>query len=85
MQHHEAERERLERDIADQSVELRRALRDLALSLVIGFDLPRRIRRRPLPWALGALAVGAIVVVRRQRSRRAARPRRWWEGRGAQA
>jgi hypothetical protein len=81
MQHHEAERERLERNLADHRTELRRALRDLALSLLIGSNLPRRIRRRPLPWALGALALGTVWVVRRQRRKRAERPRRWWEGR----
>jgi hypothetical protein len=85
MQHPDAQRERLERNIADDRSELRRALRDLALSLLIGSNLPRRIRRRPLPWALGALAVGAVLVVRHQRRKRESRPRRWWNGNGARA
>ncbi|HTO09572.1 MAG TPA: hypothetical protein VMR86_21155 [Myxococcota bacterium] len=84
MQHTEGQRQKLERDVADDRAALRRALRDLALSLVIGFNLPRRIRRRPLPWAIGGLALAAVVVARRQRRKRAASSRRWWE-RGAQA
>ena len=71
MQHHEAERQRLERSIADGRAELRRALRDLGLSFIVGFGLPRRIRRRPLPWLLGALALGTALVVQRQRRKRA--------------
>jgi len=84
MQHNEAERERLERNIADHRVELRRAVRDLGLSLLIGLNLPRRIRRRPLPWTIGAVAVAAIVIARQRRKRREARPKSWWD-RGAQA
>ena len=82
---HEAERERLARDIADHQLELRRALRDLGVSLLLGLNLPRRIRERPLPWAIAGLTVAAIVIARRQARKRRTRRRRWWEGRGAQA
>jgi len=85
MQHHEGDRAQLERDIADDRAELRRALRDLGFSLILGLNLPRRIRRRPLPWAIAGVAVAAIVIARRQQRKRLARRRHWWEGRGAQA
>ena len=81
----EPERARLERNIEDHRAELRRALRDLGISLVLGLNLPRRIRRRPLPWAIGAAAVAVILVTRRQRRKQLERRRHWWEGRGAQA
>jgi len=82
---HEAERDRLERNIEDHRVELRRALRDLGFSLVLGLNLPKRIRRRPLPWLIGGVTVVAIVIARNRHKKRATRTRRWWEGRGAQA
>jgi len=77
MQHHDGHREQLQRNIADDRTELRRALRDLGLSLLISLNLPRRIRRRPLPWALGAVALAAILIARRKRG---PRQRRWWDG-----
>ena len=71
---HEAERERITRNIEEDRTELRRAIRDLGLSLLLGLNLPRRIRRRPLPWTIGALGLAAFVLVRRQQRKR---PRRW--------
>ncbi|HXK24614.1 MAG TPA: hypothetical protein VMS55_18230 [Myxococcota bacterium] len=71
---HEAERERITRNIEEDRTELRRALRDLGLSVLLGLNLPRRIRRRPVPWTIGALGVAAFVLVRRQQRKRA---RRW--------
>jgi hypothetical protein len=68
---HEAERARLTRTIEQDRKELRRAVRDLGLSTFLSLDLPQRIRRRPLPWALGALGLVAFVLVRqRKRARR---------------
>jgi len=81
----EPERDRLERNIEDHRAELRRALRDLGISVVLGLNLPRRIRRRPLPWAIGAATVAVILLTRRQRRKRDEQRRHWWEGRGAQA
>jgi hypothetical protein len=71
---HQAERERLTRNIEEDRTELRRAMRDLGLSLLFGLKLPRRIRRRPVPWTIGALGLAAFVLVRRQQRKRA---RRW--------
>jgi hypothetical protein len=76
---HEAERERLEHNIEFHRNELRRALRDLGLSVLFGMNLPRRIRQRPLPWALAAVGVTAFFVVRARR--RAQAPRRLRSGR----
>jgi len=80
----DAERDRLARSIEDHRTELRSALRDLGISLFLGLNLPRRIRKRPLPWALGAIAVTAIVIARRRRQKRVEERRPWWQ-RGAQA
>jgi hypothetical protein len=74
---HEAKRERLTRDIEDDRTELRRAVRDLGLSLLLGLNLPRRIRRRPVPWTIGALGLAAFVLVRRQQRKRARRGGYW--------
>lgn len=82
---HEARRERLARDVEDDHTELRRALRDLGLSLLIGLNLPQRIRRRPVPWLLGALGVAAFVIALRRQRRRAPRPSHWRPRGGAQA
>ena len=68
---HEAERERITRNIEEDRTELRRALRDLGLSVLLGLNLPRRIRRRPVPWTIGALGLAAFVLVRRQQRKRA--------------
>jgi hypothetical protein len=70
---HEAERERLARNIDEDRTELRRAMRDLGLSVLFGLNLPRRIRRRPVPWTLGALGLAAFVLLRRQQRKRARR------------
>jgi hypothetical protein len=70
---HEAERERLTRNIHDDRTELRRAARDLGLSMLLGLNLPRRIRQRPVPWALGALGLAAFLLLRRHQRQR---PRR---------
>jgi hypothetical protein len=70
---HETERERLTHDIDEDRTELRRALRDLGLSLLLGLKLPERIRRRPVPWTLGALGLAAFVLLRRQQRRRTRR------------
>jgi hypothetical protein len=82
--HHEAERERLERDIAEERVELRRAVRDLGVSLFFALDLPGRIRRRPLPWAIGAVGVVGFLIVRREQRKRSRRASHWWARGGAQ-
>ncbi|HKC49862.1 MAG TPA: hypothetical protein VKF60_03650 [Myxococcota bacterium] len=74
----EAERERLEQNIADDRTELRRALRDLGVSVFFALDLPRRIRRRPLPWAIGVLGVAAFLIVRREQRKGARRRSHWW-------
>ena len=66
---HESERERLTRNIEDDRTELWRAMRDLGLSALFGMSLPQRIRRRPVPWALGALGLAAFVLLRRKRKR----------------
>ena len=71
---HDAERERLTHNIEEDRTELRRAVRDLGLSLLFGLNLPRRIRRRPVPWTLGAIGLAAFVIFRRQQRKRA---RRW--------
>jgi len=76
---HQARRERLERGIEDHRRELRRALRDLSLSLVLT-NLPQRIRRRPWAWTLGAVAVGSWLALRAHR-RRLERERFSWKGR----
>ena len=76
---HEADSERLEHNIEFQKNELRRALRDLGISVLVGINLPRRIRQRPLPWALAAVGVAAFFVVRARR--RAQAPRRLRSGR----
>jgi hypothetical protein len=81
----EVERERLERNIADDRTELRHALRDLGVALFFALDLPRRIRRRPLPWAIGALGVAAYLIVRREQRKRSQRTSHWWARRGAQS
>jgi hypothetical protein len=81
----DAERERLERSIEDDRVELRRALRQLGLSLLIGLNLPKRIRRRPLPWAIGGVAVAAFLIVRSRQRKSLRRKRHWWASDGAQA
>ena len=70
---HEAERERLIRTIDEDRTELRRAVRDLGFSVLLGLNLPKRIRRRPVPWTLGALGLAAFVLLRRQRRKRARR------------
>jgi hypothetical protein len=82
---HEAERERIARNIESHRTELRRALRDLGVSLVLGLNLPQRIRRRPLPWAIGAVGVTVFVVALRQQRKRAKRRSHWWARGGAQA
>jgi hypothetical protein len=71
--HHEAERERLTRNIDDDRTALRRAMRDLGLSVLFGLNLPRRVRRRPVPWTLGALGLAALVLLRQQQRKRARR------------
>ena len=71
---HEAERERLEHNIEYHKGELRRALRDLGISVLLGMNLPRRIRQRPLPWTLAAVGVATFFVVRARR--RAQAPKR---------
>jgi hypothetical protein len=81
---HEPERERLERNIADDRTELRRALRALGVSVVLGLDLPKRIRRRPVPWVIGGVAVAAFLIVRSQRRKRGRRPSHWWARGGVQ-
>jgi hypothetical protein len=70
---HEAERQRarLTRNIEADRTELFRALRDLGLSVLFGMKLPERIRRRPVPWTLGALGLAAFVLLRRQRRKSA--------------
>jgi hypothetical protein len=70
---HEAERKRLTRNIDEDRTELRRAMRDLGLSVLFGLNLPRRIRSRPVPWTLGALGLAAFVLLRRQQRKRARR------------
>lgn len=80
----DTERERLARNIAEDRTELRRALRDLGISVLLGLDLPRRIRRRPLPWAIGAVGVAAFLIVRRERRKRTQRKSHWWARAGAQ-
>jgi hypothetical protein len=75
---HEAERERLEHNIEYQKSELRRALRDLGISVLFGMNLPRRIRRRPVPWTLAAVGVAAFFVIRSRR--RAQAPKRLRSG-----
>jgi hypothetical protein len=70
---HETERERLTRNIDADRTELWRAMRDLGLSTLFGLNLPQRIRRRPVPWTLGALGLAAFVVLRRQQRKRARR------------
>jgi hypothetical protein len=82
---HDVERERLARSIENDHADLRRALRSLALSAVLGLNLPRRIRERPIPWALGAVGVAAFVILRRQKRKRLQRRSHWWERGGAQA
>jgi len=74
---HEAERERLTRNIEDDRTELRRAMRDLGLSVLFGLNLPRRIRRRPVPWTIGALGLAAFVILRRQQRKRTQRWSQW--------
>jgi hypothetical protein len=69
----ERERERLTRNIEADRTELRRAMRDLGLSVLLGVNLPRRIRQRPLPWTLGALGLAAFVLLRRNRRKSARR------------
>ena len=64
-----SERERIEREIESSRRELHRALRDLSLSLVAALNLPARIRRRPLPWALGAAGLVAVLVLRTRAKR----------------
>jgi hypothetical protein len=68
---HETERERLTRNIHEDRSELRRAARDLGLSVLSGLNLPRRIRKRPVPWALSALAVAAFLLLRRRQRQHA--------------
>ena len=70
----EVERERLEHNIEFHRQELRRALRDLGMSVLISLNLPRRIRKRPLPWALAGIGLTAYLVLR---ARRRARAPRW--------
>ena len=65
------ERERVEERIEAERGELGRALRDVAISLVFTLNLPRRIRRRPLPWAIGALGIAAFAWARHRRTERA--------------
>jgi hypothetical protein len=72
--HHAAERERLTSTIKQDRTELRRAIRDLGVSVLLGLDLPKRIRRRPVPWTIGALGVAAFVILRRRGRKR---PRRF--------
>ena len=82
---HDVARERLVRSIRDDRRELRRALRELALSVVLGLNLPKRIRERPLPWALAGVAVTALVIARRRKRLREERRSHWWQRGGAQA
>jgi len=70
----DVERERLEHNIEYHRRELRRALRDLGVSVLISLNLPRRIRRRPLPWALAGIGLTAFLVLR---ARQRARAPRW--------
>lgn len=81
----DVERRRLERNIEDERIELRRALRALGISFLLGLDLPKRIRRRPLPWLLGGAALAAVLIVRRQVRNRPQPKRPWWKRDGAQA
>jgi len=81
----DVERRRLERNIEDDRIELRRALRALGISFLLGLDLPKRIRRRPLPWALGAAGLATVWLVRRQLRSRPQPKRPWWSRDGAQA
>jgi hypothetical protein len=74
---HEAERERLTRNIEDDRTEVWRAMRDLGLSVLFGLNLPRRIRRRPVPWTIGALGLAAFVIFRRQQRKRTQRWSQW--------
>ena len=66
---HEAERERLEHNIQDDKAELRRAVRDLGISALIALNLPKRIRRRPLPWAIAGIGIAAFLYARARRRR----------------
>ena len=66
---HEAERERIETNILQHKNELRRALRDLGISALIALNLPKRIRRRPVPWTLAGVGVAAFLYVRARRRR----------------
>jgi hypothetical protein len=68
---HDAERERLTRNIDNDRTELWRAIRDLGLSVLFG--MPQRVRSRPVPWTLGALGLAAFVILRRQQRKRAPR------------
>lgn len=70
----DVERERLEENIEYHRRELRRALRDLGVSVLISLNLPRRIRQRPLPWALAGVGLAVYLAVR---ARRRARLPRW--------
>lgn len=67
--HEAAERERLESNIEHHKSDLRRALRDLGISAVIAMNLPQRIRRRPVPWAIAGLGVAAFLYARARRRR----------------
>ena len=73
----QAERERIEAEIEHQRGELRSALRDLTLSAAFALNLPKLVRKRPLPWALAAVGVTAWFVLRR-RKRKSKRPRFSW-------
>ena len=63
------ERERIEREIESRRRELHVALRDLSLSFVAALNLPARIRRNPLPWAIGAAGVATVLVLRARSKR----------------
>lgn len=71
---HEAERDRLAHNIEYHRQELRRALRDLGVSVLLALNLPRRIRKRPVPWAIAGVGLAAFLVLR---ARRRARAPRW--------
>ena len=68
---HDAGRERLTRKIGEDRTQLKQAVRDLGLWALFGLNLPRRIRRRPLPWTLAALGVAAFVLLRQQQRKQA--------------